>query len=206
MSKKAIYLIGASAIICIILLWWIKNQEIEKLKDESTNKDDYISELEANNFELINEILKTDKTLPDNVKEQIINLIEKYKIRNVKVAIELESVIKLIENGEYEKAVMSITKIIENILKDKFAKDENFQIHLKNENGKKRKAVFNEFIEYAKSIKILTKAECQFALGLKELRNEEAHELAVKREVNFNLGSILTAMELVIKCDNYSLS
>ena len=35
-----------------------------------------------------------------------------------------------IENGEYEKAVMSITKIIENILKDKFAKDENFQKHL----------------------------------------------------------------------------
>lgn len=202
MSKKVLFIVGATALICIILIWWLKNQEIKKINEASEEKDNFINELELSNFELINEILKTEKTLPDNVRNQVINLIEKYQIKDNKIAIELESVIKLIESGEYEKAVMSIAKIIENILKKKFEKDKEFNAHLINQDGKKRRAVFNEFIEYAKKIKLFSKAESQFALGLKELRNEEAHELAVKRKANFNLGSILTAIELVIKCDN----
>lgn len=194
------------AVIIAVLVWWVKEQEIKENNKLLDEKDKRIQDLEVNNLHLIQELIKSSTSLPDIVKEQLIDLIYNYEIKNPKVAKELESVIRLVEAEEYEKAVMSITKIIEVILKDKLAKRQEFKIKLTKSDGKKRTAVFADYIEHAKEIRLFTKSEYNFALALKEYRNQEAHELAVKRELNYNMSSMLTGIELIVKCDSFQLN
>src|SRR5690606_12633431 len=129
-------------------------------------------QLEINNLRLIQELLKADLALPDIVKKQLLDLISRYEIRNPQIAVEISSVIKLIEIGEFEKGVMAIAKIIEDILKNKLQKREELKKQLTKPDGKKRRAVFADYIECAKEVGIFDKAETHFALGIKEYRNQ----------------------------------
>ncbi|MES2479458.1 MAG: hypothetical protein V4561_10240 [Bacteroidota bacterium] len=195
---------GTVALVVVVLVWWLEHEENKKLKSLVESKNQDIQDLEINNLQLIQKLIKANPSMSDLVKDQLSDLITSYKVKNPKIAIEIGSVINLIEAEEFEKGVMAIAKIIENILKTKFQKDTSFKQHLINPDGKKRKAAFSEYIDYAEKAKILTKAETHFAQSLREYRNEEAHNLGVKRELNYNLGSMLTGIELMVKCDSYS--
>ncbi|OSZ79011.1 hypothetical protein CAP35_12400 [Chitinophagaceae bacterium IBVUCB1] len=214
MNRKEI-IIGAMslALVAVVILWWLEQQDKEKWKQVAKEKDqaakdqeDYSRQLEINNLRLIQELLKADLALPDIVKKQLLDLITRYEIRNAQIAIEISSVVKLIEVGEFEKGVMAIAKIIENILKEKLQKREELMKTLTKPNGKKKRAVFADYIECAKQVGIFDKAEAHFALGIKEYRNEEAHVVGVKRQLNYNMSSILTGIELILKCDSFSFS
>lgn len=206
MNKNIIAWGAGIAVVVIILYWWLKEQEIKEKNQSLNKKDKRIDELEVNNLHLIQELLKTNSTLPDIVKKQLVDLIANYEVKNAKIALEVRSIVRLIEAEEYEKAVMAIAKIIEVILKNKLAKQDDFKNRLVSKEGKKRRAVFNDYIEHAQSLNIITKGEYLIALGLKEYRNEEAHEIGVKRELNYNMGSILSGIELIVKFDNYQLN
>lgn len=205
--KNEKFLFGAGiAIGVLILLWWINEQKIlakDKLLDE---KHGLIQDLEVNNLILMQEIIKREPSLPKVVIEQLLHLASNYETRNKKIAGELKSVVRLLEVQEYSKAVMSIAKIIEVILKNKLSKHPVFKQRLIKEDGKKRHAVFFDYLEHAKEYRLLNKSEYNFALAIKEHRNEEAHDLAIKRELNYNIGSILTGIELIIKCDAIQLN
>lgn len=207
MNNKQAFFVGLGiGLIAIALLWWIKEQEILAKEKSLDEKDDRIQELELNNLTLIREILKQDTSLSQVVKDQLLDLISNYEIKNKKVADELKAIVNLIEIGEYEKSIMAITKIIEVILRNKFSKQPEFKKRLIKEDGRKRRAVFNDYIEHAQEFKLLTKSEYRYAVVLKDYRNEEAHELAVKRTLNYNVSSILTGIELIIKCDAISMN
>lgn len=214
MNKKEL-VIGATglALVVLIILWWLEHQDKEKWKqaakeNEQATKDHdgYSRQLEINNLQLIKELLKADIALPDIIKKQLSDLILSYEIRNPQVAIEINSVIKLIEVEEFEKGVMAIAKIIENLLKGKLQKREELKTQLTTPDGKKRRAVFADYIACAEQVGIFNKAETHFALGIKEYRNEEAHIIGVKRQLNYNMSSILTGIELILKCDSFSFS
>lgn len=214
MNKKDI-VIGAAGItlIALVILWWLERQNKEKWMQvakendkEAKEQEGYSRQLEINNLRLIQEFLKADVALPDIVKKQLSDLISRYEIRNAQIAIEISSIIKLIEVGEFEKGVMVIAKIIENLLKNKLQKREELKKKLIKPDGKKRRAVFADYIECAKEVGIFNKAEAHFAFGIKEYRNEEAHIIGVKRQLNYNISSILTGIELILKCDSFSFS
>lgn len=202
-KKDAIITIGAIALVVLILWWWIEHDKNIQLSALNQQRDSRIRDLEVNNLKLIRELLKGNKTLPDLVKKQLIDLLSSYEVHDPRIAAEIASVVRLIEAQEYEKGVMAIGKIIESILKRKLKKDDGFQSHLKNPDGKKRKDVFAEYIQYAGKIKIFTKAEQHFADSLREYRNEEAHQVGVRRRLNYNIGSMLTGIELIVKCEAY---
>ena len=145
MNNKQAFFVGLGiGLIALALFWWIKEQEI-LAKDKSLDeKDDRIQELELNNLTLIREILKQDTSLSQIVKDQLLHLISNYEIKNKNVADELKAVVSLIEIGEYEKAIMAITKIIEVILKNKLSKRPEFKKRLIKEDGRKRRAVVND--------------------------------------------------------------
>lgn len=197
--------VAAMVVITLVLAWWLEHEEARRLKESLQTKDDAIKKLEVNNLQLIQEILKGNKDLPDLVKTQLLELITAYEIKNPKIAIEIASIVKLIEANELEKGVMAIAKIIENILKDKLNKHEELKKIISKPNGGKRRAVFADYVDCANKIGIYDKAETLFVLGIKEYRNQEAHQVGVRRKKNLNISSMLTGIELIIKTDSYQL-
>ena len=190
-------ILGIAIVATIILVWFIL-EDNRRLKDQNADKDDALREADSDKMKLINELLKiSNQKLPPEAERQLKELIMKYEVDNPSLAGEIKSILNLLENGEQEKAVASVSKIIENLLKDKFKNAKGLMKKYKN----KPFISFADMLDYAKEKKLLTKAEYNFAIGLKEFRNEEAHELNVRRETNWNISSVLLGIELIFKCE-----
>jgi hypothetical protein len=84
--------------------------------------------------------------------------------------LEIDSVIRHVTEGEHSKALRDLAKIVENRLKEQIHKDQSF--------GKKNPTLAN-MLSHALSSKWIDEQEYHNGIGLKDIRNEESHELAV---------------------------
>lgn len=93
---------------------------------------------------------------------------------------ELTSIAALLEINQQTKAVRSLAKIIENLLKKVYKDSIGFKNYLQ-ENGI-RKPSFENYIVYARVDGKISKEDYHLIEVLKIIRNEEAHELDVEKE------------------------
>jgi hypothetical protein len=179
-------------VIAGFLIWWLLDQNNKKgimLKS-------LIDEREKLNEDLkqLKETLDKTSDLTDELKIKLNELISKYQNVDPNVASELSGAFVLIEIRQPVKAMLSLGKIIENQLKKLFAADREFK-------SQSSKSDFSSFLEYAKKTKVLNKEEYHYANAIREIRNQEAHELNVqKNEISISSG-LLIATDLILKLD-----
>jgi hypothetical protein len=84
--------------------------------------------------------------------------------------LEIDSVIRHVTEGEHSKALRDLAKIVENRLKEQILKNQSFG---------KRKPTLSNMLSHARDLKWIDEQEYHNGIGLKDIRNEESHELAV---------------------------
>lgn len=183
----------ALGLVAYFLTEWIsrKNKSEKKLKNENQALRNLLSELQ----EEVTEIIESKDDLNEEVKNKLRELVLEYEDLDEKVTNELLRVTSLIEIKEETKAILSLTKIIENLLKQIYKGDEEFESKYP---GKKEPRLY-DLIEHAKSENLLEKDEYHFLNGIREIRNQEAHELDVKKDWSIVLSALFTGIGLVSK-------
>ena len=162
-------------IIMVAIFAWafINEQKRNELKDKAIRRlTDENDELKKAYLDLLQQYLLISENTPKDViadierlKEQAINLPKD-------VHIELGSVIDNVRNNNGAKAVRELGKIIENVLKEKAIKDENF----------KKKPTLGNLLEHAKNCSWIKPHVHAYVELIKEIRNQESHELNVQIE------------------------
>lgn len=184
MSSKNFWLFLFAALAIGGFIWAIdektKRQKVEtKLKEKEK---DYLK--------LLSDYLSKHKGLPDEIKTQLIHLRDKYAGLQDDVAIELKTIVELIETGKEEIAIEKLTKIVEHLLKEKY---------ISNGHAKDKRSCpkLYKLLEEALKLKWISRHEFHFSMFLKEERNQEAHEIATKFPANWKYISFLAGIEIL---------
>lgn len=212
------WIIGLGIAVGFVILWLAYDRDkAYKLLEKSKKKENDLEKenqflLRANNelVEVVNEyeenlsslkeMIRNNDHLESEVKKKLVNLIDTYKGIDSKVSNELIAAMALIEAKQPTKAAFSLAKIVENLLEEKYSQNGEFKEFVKNKNsGKKRNPVFNDYLEYAKNQNLIESEEFHFAKGLKEIRNQEGHELDVKKHENWLATAFFTGIGLIFK-------
>ncbi len=151
-----------------------KNKEIKQLKKEIDENADLTKE----------------------IKLQLTGLVNNNEEIDPKVASELGKIIGLLDIKQDTTAIFKLAKIIENLLKELYEGDDELQI-ISKKNGRK-KAVFADYIELAKSKKIISTEDFHLLSILKLIRNEEAHDLDIKKEKSSLIAVLISGIKLVL--------
>ncbi|MEJ5996535.1 hypothetical protein WG904_19055 [Pedobacter sp. Du54] len=142
--------------------------------------------------------LKVDENenLNESIKQQLQELIHQNNDLGQDIKNELAQIIGLINIQQQEGAVMKLTKIIENLLKKLYKDDEKFRTWYKNQPGKN--AVFADYIEFAKLDNQISKEDYHIVKLMKDIRNQEAHELDIKKHPSKILVSFFSGVSIII--------
>ncbi len=193
MKFKSLIIIVFLGLILLILWLFIdernKSKRLSLLINKMKNEND---KLKKSYFVLLEEFLK----IQGNVGPDIITELKKLKSYpdnlTVDVHYEIDSVIKLIREGDGVKAVKDLAKIIETKLREKTSNDEKF--------NKQPKLHF--LLEHAKNCGWIKQRSFENGMLLKQIRNEESHQLAVKKEL-YEIGmAIFGGIEIIYEINN----
>lgn len=172
------------AVAAFILVAWLLYENIKSKKK--------IKELQND--------LDESQNLTKDIKERLLNIIENNTEIDPKVTAELTSLISLLEIKQDTTAVLKLAKIIENMLKELYSKDGDLK-DLAKQNGRKTPS-FADYIEYAKIKKVVSNEDYHLLSVLKIIRNEEAHELDIKKEKSRLFAAFLAGISLVLGLSN----
>lgn len=192
-SKKVWkYALGAAA--SIFLVWLIfanrkKSKQIEILENTIEEKDEINQKLK--------ETIENSTEIPQDVKDKLELLISEYREIDANLSVELQSVSGLIQIKAYPKAIGVLTKIIENLLKEKYANNPDLIANSKKK-GRHSPALV-DYLEEARSQKVLTDEEFHTANALRELRNQDAHNLNPSKSKMLTASAFLSAVDLILK-------
>jgi len=159
---------------CLIFVLYRKDQEIESLRDEINRNRQLSEEVKRR----LNELLNSDIELDEKISQELL------------------LIIPLLEIEQETKAIFSLAKIIENLLKELYRNDEDLQSKFQN---KKNGPSFNDYLEHAKENKVVTPEDYHLISILRIIRNEEAHELNVKKEGSRVAAAFTAGLSLVFK-------
>jgi len=162
------------------------NNKILNLSNQNTRLIDFTNNQNLRLQQLnakLRETVEKKEILPLEIRKDLNNLIEDFDKLDKNISAELISISSLIEINEKPKALFSLAKIIENLLKKVFSEKLNF----------------NKLIDKAKDEKLLTSEECHFAHGIRELRNKEGHEINVKVENHLTASSFMIGIGIISK-------
>lgn len=168
---------------------------------DNRKKDKQIHDLTEKNQEMrnelnkINEIIIQADDLTREAKLRIQKLIDNSKPIEPEVKSELLQAFVLIQGKMISKALLSMGKIIENSLKKILSHQPEFK-------KKYKSPRFVDLITYAKETGLLEKDEFHFANGIRELRNDEAHQLNVKKDSSWEVSSVILATSIIIKLED----
>ncbi len=125
--------------------------------------------------------IEQNKALGKKMQKMLLDLIEQNKTVNPSLANELTQIITLLSIKQDVTALMKLAKVIENLLKDLYGKDEEFLAKMKE--AKRRKPAFADYLDHAYAKKVISKEDFHLLSILREIRNEEAHENGVIKEI-----------------------
>jgi len=196
--KKEHVLIGGSIILAIAIIAYFilekQKREQELLESEKGRKREKQENIALRNIVVnlkneVNEIIDTKEELSEDIKGQLKSLIDEYKDVDEKVTTELLSVTNLLEMKEETKAIMSLAKIIEDLLKKIYKDDDDLR----------RNPRFVDLINHAKDKNLIENDEFHFLNGVRQIRNQEAHEVGVKKNSNIISSSLLIGVSMIFK-------
>lgn len=169
--------VAAAAGILIIWLLYENNKKNKKIKE-------------------LQEEIDENQNLNKEIRERLTALIQNNKEVDPKVANELGHIVALLEIKQDTSAVLKLAKIIENLLKELYSKDNDLK-ELAKKNGRKS-ASFADYLEFAKIKKVISLEDYHLLSILKIIRNEEAHELDIHKEKSRVFAAFISGLGLVL--------
>ncbi len=176
-AKENFYLV--IALLSLAVFWLF----MDKYK-RAVKTDRIIKRLRKDNYEtkkaylgLLEKYLNTEKNVDIGIIAELQKLRQSIDTLDFEVHIELEAVIKNLNDGKPEEAVRILAKVVENKLKEKALKDTSF----------KGKPMLHNLLDFARNCNLITVRQYENGMLLKDLRNKESHELVVLEETK-NLG------------------
>jgi hypothetical protein len=153
--------------------------------------------LKRNKLAELQKEIDENKNLNSEIRSKLKELIENNKEVEPKIASELGQIVALLEIKQDSTAVFKLAKIIENLLKELYKEDPGIH-ELAVKNGRKSPS-FADYLDYAKVKQVITQEDFHLLSVLKIIRNQEGHELAVKKEKSLVLASFVAGMSLILK-------
>lgn len=145
--------------------------------------------------QLKNEI-DENKNLTEEIKRQLTELIQNNNEIDPKLANELRQIVGLLEIKQDATAVLKLAKIIENLLKELYKDDVELK-ELAKTKGRKSPA-FADYLEHARNKEIFSSEDYHLLSILKIIRNEEAHELGIRKEKSRIIAVFISGLGLVL--------
>jgi hypothetical protein len=164
-------------IIAVVVIIWllIKGKE----------KDGKIEALEL--------LVKTNEALNNEIKAKLEELIQRHPDIDENISGELQQIAELLKIQQNTKAALALAKIIENLLKKLYETDDNFKTQFN-----KKKPGFHDYLKHAFEKGDISNQDFHLVAALKYIRNEEAHELNVKKEKSKLSACILAGIRKTI--------
>lgn len=195
-DKDFTIILGALAIGGV--LWAVsENQQKQNVIKQLMQKEHDNNVLKSNYLQLLQEYLNKQKNLSNAVKEQLIQIRDQYVGIQDDVANELKKVVGLIDAGQEEIAIANLTKIIENLLKEKYVEKNIVK-------DKSQCPVLHKMIEKAKSLNWISERAFHFSMALKEERNATFHELNPSVSENEKIILFLSGIELIYNLKGFT--
>ena len=141
-------------------------------------------------------VVEQNKDLGKKIQKMLLDLIDQNKTVNPALANELTQIITLLNVNQDTTALMKLAKVIENLLKELYEKDEEFLGKMKEQNRKK--PVFADYLDYAHAKKVVSKEDYHLLSVLRAIRNEEAHENGVAKEVTRMAAAFVAGVGVVM--------
>lgn len=136
--------------------------------------------------------LSASTGINDEIKKKLKELVQANPHIEPEVAAELNDIHDLIDIQQDSKAILAMAKVIENLLKKIYKNDADFKTKL----GKKR-PTFEDYLTYAHEQKLISKEDFHHISIIKIYRNEEAHELDVKKEKSKVFSSMMSGFSII---------
>lgn len=168
-TSKILLAVGTIVIVSLLFLNQKKNNEIKDLR----------------------EFIDNERQLNQEIKKRLLELLENNKDIDPEIVNELTSIASLLEIKQETKALLSLAKIIEKLLKELYKKDQAFK-------EKYKRPTFSDYLEFAKINRIISADDFHLLEVLRLIRNQEAHELNVKKEHSKIAASFITGIAFVL--------
>lgn len=165
--------------VAVILMWLIYDNERKRRT---------IAEMK--------QVIDESEDLTIELKLRLKDLISNNKDIEPQIARELSQIAELIEIKQDTTAVQKLAKIIENLLKELYDKDEEVK-NIAKANGRKT-PVFADYLQHAKNKQLILAEDFHLLSVMKIIRNQEAHELGVKKEKSRILASFISGIGMVL--------
>ncbi len=195
-------------ILVVVFCLWTQHQKIRRLQQVTdlqnrSNRDLQLALLQTSRAfnqqtELIHELVRENPPKDPSIILVIRELNELAKLCTPYLplmAMEMESACKLLGADQLLNSAATMAKILENMFKDFFLKDEVFQKRFK-----KKTVNLGNLISYIEDRELFTLAEVAFLKELKDLRNEAAHEIAVRKPKGYLISIHRKCIDF-IKCN-----
>lgn len=197
MKAKDFFYVLMGVIILLALWLFIDEREKGKRKDEIIDRlTQENQKLKAGYLSLLEKYLNaTNNAEPSTIKE-LQKLKTEIDYLDTSTHLELNSVIRHVDENEGAKAVKDLAKIVENHLKEKVKDDKTFTSQPK----------LHNLLEHACKCKWINEQMLTFGKLLKDIRNEESHELAVQIPSRILGMAIFSGIEIIYALRKNSLS
>ena len=140
--------------------------------------------------------VRDSKDLNKQLRDMLLELIDKVKRGDQNIAQELASIVALIKVNEETSAMVKLTKVVEKLLKEIYANDERVT-EIAKANGRKRPTLA-DLLEQAKEDGLLDQEEYHLVSVLKSIRNKEAHEVNIEKEPSRIIASLIAGIRFVL--------
>jgi len=187
-NQNNLLILAAIAAVGVGAYLYTKNQQLEKENNRLKEQNEHLV--------LLVKTIKESSRFDNQMKQELLKLIDRFKNIDEKVANELAQALQLLQIGQVENAIEDLVKIMEHILKSKYEKDGSFKSWLK---STKRKLSLHNLLEYAKEQTQITKVEYQFFVAVKAIRNEEDHTVDFKPDNYLNASGMITCLGAIMK-------
>jgi len=172
LSDKSDAILLAVAVILIVALLFLiqgKNVEIDQLRAE----------------------IDRNRRLNRDVRQRLKDLLLSSQDIDPQVAQELMQISALLEIKQETKAILSLAKIIEKLLKQLYKDDPELLSKTKNPS-------FADYLQYAKDKNVISAEDFHLISVLRIIRNEEAHELNVKKDQSRTAAAFVAGFSFVL--------
>lgn len=163
--------------------------ENKRLLEENEVLKRKAKESDENYLKLLDEYVQKANSIPESAKTKLTELIDTYSAIDKNITIELQVAIQLLEDGKETIAVEKLTKVIENVLKDK----------LTSETCIDKKRTFMDAIKEAIKLNLICERIGAFMNALRVIRNEEAHDINVQITPSETIIYLLASVHILFE-------
>ena len=177
--KKSEFVVVLAAVTGIVIIFLLVANEEKKQKIKELKK-----EIEGN------------ENLNLEIKKRLTELVHNNQEIEPKIASELSQIAALLDIKQDTTAILKLAKIIEHLLKQLYKGSPAVKEVAKNY-GRKN-PVFADYLECAKNDKLISTEDWHLLSLLKIIRNEEAHELDIKKGKSRVFAAFISGIGLIL--------